>query len=129
MLHKERFILIDDDPINGMICKVLIKKIYEEVEIVNFTEPQEAIQYLEETYRQDNTGTTILLDINMPQISGWDLLEKIHSNSELNLSQVQIYILSSSMDAKDILKGAEHPLVKDYIVKPLSLDKLKGLHN
>jgi CheY-like chemotaxis protein len=64
----------------------------------------------------------ILLDINMPKMNGWQFLNALQASSLKAKSK--IYILSSSIDETDITTAKTHPLVIDFIEKPLSLDKL-----
>ena len=45
---KPQFLLIDDDPVNNFITRTIIKKTFEEVDIIEFTQPELGIQFLKE---------------------------------------------------------------------------------
>ncbi len=59
----------------------------------------------------------ILLDIMVPSMSGFQLLEKLKEDTQL--SQIPIIIISSLSQDEDILKGLEKGAM-DYIPKPFS---------
>lgn len=61
-----------------------------------------------------NEYDIILVDIMMPQISGWDVCRKVRETSE-----VPIIILSAKGQEYDKLRGFELG-IDDYIVKPFS---------
>ena len=118
----DRFLVIDDDPINNLLCTHAIKTISDETEIKCFTLPMEGIEFIQTNYKtaEQNASTILLLDLNMPVISGWEFLERFKTFEENIIKQFTIFILSSSVDDHDIKRAKEIPLVKDYIIKPLT---------
>ena len=69
--------------------------------------------------------TVILLDINMPLMSGWDFLTEISKHGEAKPQQCAIFMLSSSLDRSDIETAEKHPLVSGFFSKPLSLKRVQ----
>ncbi|UPT68876.1 MAG: response regulator [Sphingobacteriales bacterium JAD_PAG50586_3] len=63
----------------------------------------------------------------MPSLSGWDVLRKFKINLHQLAPQISIYILSASMDSADKWHAEENELVKGYISKPLSKNKILAL--
>lgn len=57
----------------------------------------------------------LFLDLNMPEMTGWDFLETFNPIK----SDPEIYILSSSVDERDIIKANQYMQVKKYLSKPL----------
>ena len=57
----------------------------------------------------------LLLDINMPGITGWEFLDQLNA---LGL-QANVYMYSSSIDPDDVKEARNYPMVKDFINKPL----------
>jgi len=69
----------------------------------------------------------ILLDINMPIMNGWEFLDEY---TRLNIDpsgKSKVFIISSSVFSNDINKARSYPLVKDFISKPLNVDKIVEL--
>jgi CheY-like chemotaxis protein len=73
---KLKLLQIDDDSINNMANERLLKKMGIELEVTNFLNPSEAISFLT---NGEASYDLMLLDINMPQYSGWEFLEKYAS--------------------------------------------------
>jgi CheY-like chemotaxis protein len=69
----------------------------------------------------------ILLDINMPIMNGWEFLDEYKRLNIDPLGKTKIFIISSSVFSNDINKARSYPLVKDFISKPLNVDKIVEL--
>ncbi len=59
----------------------------------------------------------VLLDINMPRVDGFEFLKQVQA---MGLPPVRVVVLSSSEFNEDIQQARSFPMVKDYLVKPLS---------
>jgi CheY-like chemotaxis protein len=127
MKIPQRFLLIDDDPSNNLLTKISIKKTIEGVDVVDYTMPENGIQFIVDEYAENPVQTVLFLDINMPTLSGWDVLDKFAEMPELIEPNFTIYVLSSSVDPGDKEKAANNNLVSGYLEKPLSRDKLKSM--
>jgi hypothetical protein len=49
------------------------------------------------------------------------------ASTSIRLGKSKIYIISSSVFSNDINKARSYPLVKDFISKPLNVEKIKEL--
>ncbi len=65
--------------------------------------------------------TLIILDLKLPQISGFEVLATVRKN--IGLHHPIVIVLSSSKHPTDILKSYELG-ANSYVAKPSSLDKL-----
>jgi response regulator RpfG family c-di-GMP phosphodiesterase len=122
-------LLIDDDEINNFISIKLIKKALLNTEIMACLNGKFAIEQLSAIKNQDpdKLPDYILLDINMPIMNGWEFLEEYKRLNIDPLGKSRIYIISSSVFSNDISKARSYPLVKDFISKPLNVEKIKEL--
>jgi len=122
MERPTHFIVIDDDQINNMLCKYSIRQVNNELETNTFLEPEKGFEYILSNYSKldKSLPTVLLLDINMPTCSGWDFLDKFEKLDEQIKNQIKVYMLSSSVDPKDMEKAKANSNVVDYIVKPLN---------
>lgn len=107
---KPLIMAIDDSPTN---LQLLVEGLGELYEIICFTSGKEALS-LVEAYQPE----LILLDIQMPEISGYDLCEKL-KNLEL-IKNVPIIFITAMSQPEDEIKGLEYGAV-DYITKPFDM--------
>lgn len=119
----KKIIVIDDDPIINFICKKFIKHLAPELEVIGFTNPIEAFNYLKKYNKKENFP--ILLDLNMPEMSGWEFIDKCNKS---NLSY-EFFILSSSIDPNDRDLANKNTLVKEFISKPLESSHIEKIIN
>ena len=113
--------LIDDDEIQNLINTRVISIAADHIAVKAFTSAESALSELKE-----NTGTTpkmIFLDINMPKMNGWDFLE-VYMQLE---NKVKVYMLSSSINNKDIQKSETYDVVNGFICKPLVVERLSEI--
>ncbi|CAN5687007.1 response regulator [soil metagenome] len=117
----KRFLIVDDDPQNNTLSKMALKKSLGEVLINDFIIPEEGLQFIESEFNNKPYGekATLFLDINMPTMTGWEFLEKFKEFNESLKEKFTIYILSSSVDPRDIERAKENPHVVGFIEKPL----------
>ena len=120
------FIVIDDDPINNLICRKNIENLFSDTDIQTFTDPQEGVNYI--CSQNDTSGehnTILFLDINMPILSGWEVLDALVACRDIVKSKFSIFILSSSIATKDRQEADDYSIVKGFVVKPLTKPELQ----
>ena len=122
-----RFIIIDNDPVNNLLCGLAIKDAVFDADILDFTNPIKAFEYISAENGSNNYKNILLLDINLPIWSGWDFADQFEKLDENIKNRFKIYMLSSSIDNNDKLRAAENKNVVDYIEKPLTERKVLSL--
>ena len=124
-----RFITIDDDPVNNLICKLTIELVAGTPEILTFTNAAQGFDYIQSQYaaNRDQTQTVLLLDINMPVMSGWEFLERFDNLGEDIKNLFKIFILSSSVDERDKQRSYANKNVNAFMVKPLVKDNVMSI--
>ncbi len=125
-LYNE-FIIIDDDEINNLLCRMIIEKTYNKARIIDFTDPREGFDYIVNTYSKTNSDTNaiLFLDINMPVLDAWDFLELYENIDENIKNRVKIHILSSSVNKHDMVRAQSNKNVEYYLIKPLTQESIK----
>lgn len=116
-------IIIDDDPISNLLTEEKIKTVHSKERIKSYVDPGTGLERIRTLLSNNiNESIILLLDINMPNINGWDALDKLKTMfEELKTKSVRIYMLSSSIDVNDKIKAYNNPLVSGYFEKPLSV--------
>lgn len=115
-INFNNVMLVDDDPIQLMLNKMVIQNTLGSETIATFENGLEAIDHLA-THEVD----IIFLDLNMPVISGIGFLEALKSTRK----SIPIIMLSSSLDPQQINECYEYENVTQYLVKPLKPERLK----
>ena len=115
----KKIVMIDDDRSFNLISTFSLKKMLPEIDVVTFTEPENGIDYIG-TPTIPPSDTVLFLDINMPELSGWDVLERLTTLEPDMEGSLEVYILSSSINPSDRERAEAHPLVSGYIRKPLT---------
>ena len=113
-----RVFIIDDDPILRKILFKMLKNYDEQLDVTCYEDGVEAIADLKSVTEMPEL---IFLDINMPIMNAWEFVETYDS---LELPRVPIYILSSSIDQRDISRASSLELIMDYIIKPMKREVL-----
>lgn len=76
--------VVDDDPVNNTMCRYLIALAAPGSSMLDFTLPAAALEHIAATPPQG--PVLLLLDINMPVLSGWDFLEAFEKIEEAHRS-------------------------------------------
>jgi methyl-accepting chemotaxis protein len=119
--EQKKIIVIDDEETILTMTKVMLDKEYE---ITTSNSGAGALKLFFQGY----TPNLVLLDLNMPEMGGWDTYLRIRDITKLH--QVPIVIYSTSDDPSDRAKAKEMGAV-DFIHKPVKkaelMEKVKKL--
>lgn len=120
-------LLIDNDDITTYYNRVVIED--EEITdlIVEKYSAKDAIAYLEETINP--IPEIIIVDINMPIMSGWEFIEYIKKNNTRGVDIFKIFMLTASMSPDDEKKAEVYDFICGFLIKPLEVDKMMELYH
>ena len=124
--HKNfEALVVDDDDMTVFLHEVHIKETNFHPSPKSFYNGKDVIDYFE-TYFKFNLRYFIFLDINMPILNGWEVLDAlINKGMDKNIT---VIILTSSINTADRDKAKNYPMVVDYIEKPLSHEHIERLN-
>ncbi|MCL5130211.1 MULTISPECIES: response regulator [unclassified Algibacter] len=116
--------IIEDDPTHVYITKRFLKRTGLVESILTCSNGKDAFDKLKAIISDGKQlPELILLDLNMPIWDGWQFLDAfkaIPSEKKIN-----IYILTSSNSEADIERAKLYNIDSNYIVKPITLEKLQ----
>ncbi|WP_421762642.1 response regulator [Ekhidna sp.] len=122
---KKRIVLIDDDKTTNHLNKFTIERSNVANEVIIFDSPLGALDYFKNRSDEEK-GSLILLDINMPIMDGWEFL-KHYISLNGNATADKVVMLTSSIDPRDQELAKESEFVSDIKFKPLSLKTINDL--
>ena len=112
-MNKPKIVAIDDTP---FICETLTAWLKGRYEIQTFLSGKDALQYL-----SDNDVDLILLDYEMPNMTGYEVLMSIRTHKRIGKTPVIFLtgVENERMETEMLQRGAN-----DYIRKPLDMSLL-----
>lgn len=129
---RKKFMLIDDSEIDLFINKKYIEKLSMKTNVKSFTSAKVAFDYLSALNQPANRECMffpdiILLDLNMPEMNGFQFLNKFSMLENNQLKKIKIFMLSSSINSYDKSRAEQQSSCKGFINKPLSSQKIEQI--
>jgi response regulator of citrate/malate metabolism len=121
MMHDNLVFIIDDDLLQNEIHELILLKSIPNVEVKSYSSGKEALNYLD----KNNDPQIIFLDVHIP---GEDVTIFL-KNFESKGFESDIYLMSSLPYLERPSRFSEFPVVKDFISKPLLVNKIGHLFN
>jgi len=113
-MNKYDILIVDDQP---SICKEVAAFLKDEYTVHAFKSGKEALEYMER-----NTADLVLLDYEMPEMTGYEVLISIRLNTSAKKTPV-VFLTSETnerMKHEMIVRGAA-----DYLCKPVNSTELR----
>lgn len=118
-----KILLVEDDPGDALLAVELLSesKVSNDLDIVE--DGAAALSYLrkEPPYQDAPTPDLILLDLNLPKMTGHEVLKIIKTDADLRV--IPVVVLTTSGAESDI-DAAYSSYANCYITKPIGLDQL-----
>lgn len=121
--HKMSFFLLDDDFTFNFIHRKKIEKFGIDQEIVEFTSPTKAILYFMDA-NEDQIPDILLLDINMPELNGFEFLDALKAKRTDLCDKLNVFIVTSSLNPEDYQIAKGYDCIKGFHNKPIDLDNI-----
>ncbi len=118
-----KVIIIDDDDIMVFLQRKLFQRSGLANDPLSFKAATAAIEFMKTEAIEQHF--LIFLDINMPEMNGWQFLDIL---KEMKISEnVFVIVVSSSIDQADKEKAGTYSNVIDFMEKPVSLENCKRI--
>ncbi|MFA5099035.1 MAG: response regulator [Candidatus Paceibacterota bacterium] len=112
-----KILLVEDDTFLSSLLKNRLQK--ENLEVSYAADGEEAINFL-----QANSPDLILLDIILPKKSGFEVMEEMKNNPQMQSKEIPIIIISNLGQPEDIVRGQDLGAIEYFIKARTSIDEL-----
>lgn len=129
MEKLSQILIIDDDPLTANLHKTFIKKFGVSHQVETITSGEQALQLIKnciQSQNEDKIPQLILLEVDMPMTDGFHFLEAYQNLEFKNKDSVAVVALTCSV-SKRLKNRTKEYLIKDYIIKPLTEERMMGL--
>ena len=118
-------VLIEDDQaMNYYHQRLFVKQDFAD-EVLSYHSAVEALAGIKSL--QQVARLYIFLDLNMPQMNGWQFIDELEKIKFDTNTQIKLFVLSSSVNPKDMMKAKQNSAVTDYLSKPLSIETITNI--
>ena len=124
MVQPKNIFLVDDDEITHFITRSVLEKIAPDSLLRSFFNGQEFYDYFENG--NDTMPDLVFLDLSMPDLSGFELLDKLRENTELSFKP-KFVILTTSKYVIDKEKAKHYDEIVGFCEKHLTQQKFSEL--
>lgn len=118
--------IIDDEAISLFLTEQVLRLEGLTSTIRTFSGADEALHFLLPRLNTE-MPEVVFLDLNMPQMNGWDFLEALAPYEAELAGRCRIYILTSSLALTDTDRAKTYALVAGIVHKPLDEDEVRGI--
>jgi len=119
----DRIYIVDDDDVIIFLTNKLIaaNEFCDNVE--TFLSAESALIKLKEVLSTKvEVPDAIFFDLNMPIFNGWQFIEEFQKIP--GAKQIPCFVFTTSIDSADKNKALKYKIIKDFITKPLTPQKL-----
>jgi CheY-like chemotaxis protein len=124
----QKIMIIDDSKIDRYVVEMVIRKTNFALEVIQMESGFEAVNFFTaQGTATDKLPGLILLDVNMPEMNGFEFMEKFVQFPETIKDSCPVMLLTSSIHPVDIDRASSNKYILKFINKPLNAGKLKDL--
>ena len=117
---KNLIIIVDDDADDRMLCQEYFGNANSDYELVLLSSGEELFAYLDSIPRSADFPHLVLLDYNMPKMTGGEVLLQLRRQARYTSLKVALYSSGMSSNLQKCLKGLE---VAHCFNKPVSVEE------
>lgn len=114
-------LLIDDDATNNFLNERLLQRLEVADQLLVAENGSEALELLSQS--ETAAPALILLDVNMPGMTGIEFLERYQAQREAQTQSTVVIMLTTTMDSRDLARINELH-INGLVSKPLNEEKV-----
>jgi CheY-like chemotaxis protein len=114
-------IIIEDDADDQEFLTEIFKKLNYQNKVIFFSDGQDALNHISSS---DDLPFLILSDINLPKLNGFELREKLKTDSKLSNKCIPYLFFSTAANQKSVI-DAYSQSVQGFFAKPNSMVELE----
>lgn len=123
-------IIIEDSVTDLKVLNFFANKLGVFTHIKNFTNGQEALEYIKQNTDEIKNIKLIITDINMPIMNGFDFCQQLENLEYFEQNHLPtVFFLSSSNNEADFIKAKSFKAFSGYLQKPISKEILSSIVN
>ena len=121
-----RLLLVEDDQAHADLIQMSLEEDGEDLEISHVNNGSKAIDYLRNQgeYTNATRPDLVLLDLNLPKVSGHEVLQQIKSDE--SLQSIPVVVLTTSADERDVSRAYLHN-ANSYLTKPADFQQFQSM--
>ncbi len=124
--------VIDDDKVYTFGIKKLLKTVSPHHILETYENGKQAIDGIKQMLDKEmELPDLILLDIDMPEMNGWDFLSEFDKIRDKADKKIQVFVISSRVNTKnqELYRVEWDEKVSDFIKKPVDASELSKILN
>jgi len=118
-------LLVDDDTTNNFLNELLFQQLGVTDQLTTMENAAQALEWLEQT-AESQEPALLLLDVNMPGMSGIEFLEAYQRLPHAQGAKTVILLLTTTLDARDLSRLDELGIA-GLVSKPLTKEKISDI--
>lgn len=124
-IRSLKIAVVDDDQIYQFIMHRTLTKLDSSLKVLNFSNCADILNFLKRNVENSQLlPDIILVELNTPFMNGWKFLDAYKELKNALAKQLDIYIITSSVDPNDQLKAAAQEDLCGLYTKPITPDQL-----
>jgi CheY-like chemotaxis protein len=122
-----KLVIIDDNPTDHYIMQRLLHNNYNCEQATYTYDGRLVLDFLEQNKDSRNLPDIIFLDLDMPELTGWEFLDELETFNIVSQKRVHVHIMSSSIRSADVFHSKKYACVDSFMTKPLSRDAINRI--
>ena len=120
LARPARVLLVEDDPGDAQLMRIAFTETHPDADLRVATDGEAALQAI---MHPDERPDLVLLDLNLPRLTGHEVLEAVRDAGEPGAARTPVVVLTTSSARADVQRSYELG-ARSHITKPREIDEL-----